>query len=119
VASLAGAAGDVFSSVATLPPIVRAGCVAGAAVLGGWLLREALRRMAAARDRPPLAAMSGMELGSMVRGIRFVFLAAAAFSAAIGWLIGNPLPIVVGLVIAGIDVAETSVLLLVVARSER
>jgi hypothetical protein len=119
VASLAGAAGDVFSSVATLPPIVRAACVAGAAVLGGWLLREALRRMAAARDRPPLAAMSGMELGSMVRGIRFVFLAAAAFSAAIGWLIGNPLPIVVGLVIAGIDVAETSVLLLVVARSER
>jgi hypothetical protein len=49
----------------------------------------------------------------MVRGIRFVFLAAAAFAAAAGWLVGNPLPIVIGLVIAGVDLAETSFLLLV------
>jgi hypothetical protein len=116
-ASLSGAAGDVFGSVATPPAIVRAALVAAAAVLGAWLLREALRRMAAARDRPPLAAMSGAELASMLRGIRFVFLAAAACSAAIGWLIGSPLPIVVGLVIAGVDVLETSVLLLVATRS--
>jgi hypothetical protein len=55
----------------------------------------------------------------MVRGIRFVFLAAAAFSAGIGWLVGHPLPIVIALVIAGVDVAETSFLLLVAAGRDR
>jgi len=50
----------------------------------------------------------------MVRGVRLAFLAVAAFAAAAGWVIGHPLPIVVALVIAGVDVVETSFLLLVV-----
>ena len=47
--------------------------------------------------------------------MRYVFLAVAAFAAAAGWLIGHPLPFVVALVIAGVDVLETTFLLLVVA----
>jgi hypothetical protein len=49
-----------------------------------------------------------------------VFLAVAAFAAAAGWALGHPLPLVVALVIAGVDVLETSFLLLVVnLRSRR
>ena len=53
---------------------------------------------------------------AMVRGIRYVFLAAAAFAAAAGWILGEALPLVVALVIAGVDLAETSFLLLVALR---
>ena len=52
----------------------------------------------------------------MVRGVRLVFLAAASFTAAAGWIIGDPLPLVIALVIAGVDVIETSFLLLVATR---
>ena len=44
-----------------------------------------------------------------------VFLALASAAAGAGWALGDPLPLVVALVIAGIDVVETSFLLLVVA----
>jgi hypothetical protein len=54
----------------------------------------------------------------MIRGIRFAFLAVAAFAAASAFLLGSVLPLVVGLVIAGVDVAETALLLLV-ARMQR
>jgi hypothetical protein len=50
----------------------------------------------------------------MVRGVRLVFLALAAAAAGIGWALGDALPLVVAMVIAGIDVVETSFLLLVV-----
>ena len=43
-----------------------------------------------------------------------VFLAVAAVAAAAGWVLGDALPLIVALVIAGIDVVETSFLLLVV-----
>jgi hypothetical protein len=48
-----------------------------------------------------------------------VFLAVAAFAAASGWLLGHSLPLVVALVIAGVDVLETSFLLIVVALRSR
>ena len=48
--------------------------------------------------------------------MRLAFLAVAAFAAGAGWVLGNPLPLVVAAVIAGIDVIETSFLLLVVGR---
>jgi len=50
----------------------------------------------------------------MIRGVRLVFLAVAALAAGAGWILGHPLPLVVALVIAGVDVLETSFLLLVV-----
>ncbi len=43
-----------------------------------------------------------------------MFLAVAAVSAGIGWLAGHPMPLVLALVIAAIDVIETTFLLLVV-----
>jgi hypothetical protein len=59
--------------------------------------------------------MSGRDLAMLVRGVRYVFLAVAALSAAAGWLLGHPLPFVVALVIAGVDILETTFLLFVVA----
>lgn len=59
------------------------------------------------------------DLPTMIRGVRLDFLAVAAFAAAVGWLVGHPLPIVVALIIAGVDVVETSFLLLVVSVRRR
>jgi hypothetical protein len=84
-------------------------------VLGAYLLVLALRRIEEARVIAPGAPLTTAELGTMLRGIRFVFLAAAAFAAGAGWLVSDPLPIVIGLVIAAVDLAETSFLLLVAA----
>jgi hypothetical protein len=113
VVAASGLAAGALADLAAPPALVRAGLVGGAAVLGAYLLVLALRRIEEARAVAPGAMLSTAQLATMVRGIRFVFLAAAAFAAGIGWLVGNPLPIVVGLVIAGVDVAETSFLLLV------
>ena len=55
------------------------------------------------------------EPAELVRSVRIVFLAVAALAASAGWFLGSALPIVAGLVIAGIDVVETSILLLVTA----
>jgi hypothetical protein len=63
-----------------------------------------------------LATVAGgtSDVPGMVRGVRLVFLALAAAAAGIGWALGDALPLVVAMVIAGIDVVETSFLLLVV-----
>jgi hypothetical protein len=58
-------------------------------------------------------------MAAMIRGVRLVFLAVAAFAAASGWLIGHPLPLIVALIIAGVDVLETSFLLIVVGLRPR
>ena len=59
--------------------------------------------------------MSGGEadIRGLIRGVRLAFLAVAAFAAAAGWALASPLPLIVALVIAGIDVVETSFMLLV------
>jgi hypothetical protein len=112
--SVPGFAAGALAALATPPALVRA-FLAGVGVVGGLaLLRRALHLIEATR-----AASDGLtagELAAMVRGIRSVFLAAAAFAAAAGWFLGDPLPIVIGLVIAGVDLAETSFLLLVALR---
>jgi hypothetical protein len=122
LAASSGAARDLLVAITLPPPIVRAALVGGSALGGVRLLALALERMRAA---PPLgtsegreAQLTNRELASMLRGIRFVFLAAAAMTAAAGWLIGEALPIVVAAVIAGVDLAETSLLLLVARRSD-
>ena len=45
--------------------------------------------------------MTATDIAGLVRGVRLVFLAVAAFAAAGGWLVGHPLPFIVALVIAG------------------
>lgn len=97
--------------IVTPPPLVRA-ILAGCAVVGGlWLLAASVRHISAAR-----ATESGQpNLRLMVRGVRLAFLAVAAASASAGWIMGHALPIVIALVIAGVDVLETSFLLLISA----
>ncbi len=111
---------NALASVVTPPPIIRAALVGGSVALGVVLLIAALGRLAA---EPPLdderlvprPGDQGRDIAGMIRGVRLVFLAVAAFAAASGWLLGHPLPLVVALVIAGVDVLETSFLLIVVA----
>lgn len=99
----------VIEAVAGPPPIARALLVGASAVAAAALLLSAIARIE--RSHRPFAAGPA----DVVRGIRLAFLALAALSAGAGWLVGHPLPIVVGLIIAGVDVVETTFLLLVVA----
>ena len=93
----------------------RAGRARGRVVVGAlWCLVEAIRLLDAGRQ-VPAGSLSGRDLIALVRGVRYVFLAVAALCAAGGWLIGHPLPLVVALVIAGVDVLETTFLLIVVS----
>jgi hypothetical protein len=112
--TLLGWSGAFLEALATPPALVRAALVAGAVVLGLWLLNQALRRLAASQG-PGAGELSGRDLAGLVRGVRLVFLSVAAFAAAGGWLVGHPLPFIVALVIAGVDILETSFLLLVIA----
>ena len=95
------------------PPVMRAVLVGAGVVVGLWLLRASISRLRVA-PRGSVGPASDHDVAGMVRGVRLTFLAVAAFAAAIGWLLGHPLPLVLALVIAGIDVLETSFLLLVV-----
>jgi hypothetical protein len=112
--TLLGWSGDLLEAIATPPPVVRAALVGASAVVALWCVREAVRRLDAGRH-VDADLMTGRDLAALVRGVRFVFLAVAALSAAAGWLLGHPLPFVVALVIAGVDILETTFLLLVVS----
>jgi hypothetical protein len=121
VAMLAGLAPDLLAVAATPAPIVRAALAGLAIVVGGRLLLGAVRRIERSIRRDPgeAASVADADLGTMVRGVRLVFLAAASFTAAAGWIAGDPLPLVIALVIAGVDVVETSFLLLVSTGRQR
>jgi hypothetical protein len=105
-AMLAGGDGRLVDSLVHPPAIVRAGLVGASTAIAVMLLSRGLGRLAGGAD----------DVAGMVRGVRLAFLALAAASAAAGWALGDPLPLVLALVIAGIDVIETSLLLLVVLR---
>ena len=110
IAVLAGGNEDVLSAVVTPSAFVRAALIALSAVGGVALLAAAATRIGAAGD----SESPERDLPGMIRGVRLVFLAVAAFAAATGWLLGHPLPLIVAVIIAAIDVIETSFLLLVV-----
>ena len=114
-AMVVGVAPELLVQLAAPPPIVRAALAGAGIVIGGRLLLSATRRIDASmrRDTGLTTRISDSDLGAMVRGIRLVFLAAASFTAAAGWILGQPLPLVIALVIAGVDIVETSFLLLV------
>ncbi len=110
------------SEVVTPSPLIRAALVGVSFAAGVILLLTALSRLAETSEAlpPPAGYESERDIAGMIRAVRLVFLAVAAFAAAAGWMIGHPLPLVVALVIAGVDVLETSFLLVVVAlRSSR
>lgn len=103
--SLVGWNAGLLDAIVTPPPLIRAALVGGSVAVGIVLLGRSLGRLAeAGRDDVP----------GMIRAVRLAFLAVAAFAAAAGWALAHPLPLIVAAVIAGIDVIETSFLLLVV-----
>ncbi len=102
--TLIGSRAGLVDALASGPPLLRALLAGGSVALGLWLLGEAVARVRA----------EDADIGTLVRGVRLVFLAVGAFAAATGWLVGHPLPIVVALLIAGVDVVETSFLLLLI-----
>jgi hypothetical protein len=114
---------SAVAQVVTPPPLIRAALVGVSFAGGVILLLTALARLAGESAEalpPPAGYESEQDIAGMIRAVRLVFLAVAAFAAGAGWLIGHPLPLVVALVIAGVDVLETSFLLVVVAlRSSR
>ena len=110
-----------LSVVVTPPPYLRAALVGLGVAIGFVLLLDALNRLAGDPDDVGRARAGEppRDIAAMIRGVRFVFLAVAAFAAASGWLLGHPLPLVVALVIAGVDILETSFLLIVVGLRTR
>ena len=107
-ATLAGSTGTTLDAIVHPPPLIRAILVGGSVAIAVILLARGLARLAAGTDDVP----------GLIRGVRLVFLAVAALAAAAGWALGDALPLIVALVIAGIDVVETSFLLLVVASGQ-
>lgn len=120
-AMFAGQFEGAFESIARPSLFWRAGFAGFSLVLGGALLLGAIERMGGSVDEGHGTGeeVSNADLGSMIRAIRLVFLSAASFTAAGGWLLGDPLPLVIALVIAGVDVVETTFLLLVAGRRDR
>jgi hypothetical protein len=104
VAAMAAGWSDLLGTFFTPPPLVRFLLGIAAAIVGVVLLLRSTDHMGS-RDDPR----------ELVRAVRVAFLAVGAFAAAAGWLLGSPVPIVAALVIAGVDVVETSFLLLVTA----
>jgi len=97
----------LLDSLVTPPAIVRAALVGGSVALGVVLLTRSVARLADAGEG---------DVPGLIRAVRLAFLAVAALAAAAGWALGHPLPLIIAAVIAGIDVLETSFLLLVVGR---
>lgn len=112
---------DALAAVVTPPATVRAALIGTSVAIGVLLLLSAVNGLAEVESSPGSRGpnISARDVGSMIRSVRLVFLAVAAFAAASGWLLGHPLPLVVALVIAGVDVLETSFLLVVVGLRRR
>ena len=108
LATLAGWQSGLAGALMSPPAPVRFLLAAAALVLGVWLLMRAAERL----------GRSG-EPADMIRGVRLAFLAVAALAAAAGWALGSVVPVIAALVIAGVDVVESTFLLLVTGRQER
>ena len=109
-ASVVGSQPGLADAVIAPPPIVRAALVGGSVALGVLLLGRSVGRLAAAGSD---------DVPGLIRAVRLAYLAVAAFAAAAGWGLAHPLPLIIAAVIAGIDVVETSFLLLVVSARDR
>lgn len=106
-ATILGWNDGLLDAVVTPPPILRAVLVGAAVAVGIVLLGRSVGRMSETGEQ---------DVPGLIRAVRLAFLAVAACAAAAGWAIGHPLPLVVAVIIAGIDVIETSFLLLIVGR---
>lgn len=105
--------GEVDGGIEAWPPIVRALLTGLSAAIGLLLLGRAVSMLADSRPEGSATTPDGRDVRSMIRAVRLIFLAVAAFAAAGAWLVGSPLLLVVAVIIAAIDVIETTFLLLV------
>ncbi|MFN8624129.1 MAG: hypothetical protein U0869_25590 [Chloroflexota bacterium] len=78
---------------------------AAAAIIGVVVLLQGAARIRPAREDPR----------ELIRGVRLAFVAVGCFAAAGGWFFGTALPIIAGLIIIGIDIIETTFLLMLTA----
>jgi len=108
-ATVLGGAGSLLDAVVSPPIVVRAALVGVSALAALVLLGRALAALGGG-DAPE------RDMATMIRGVRLAFLAVAAIAASAGWFVGHPLLLVVALVIAGVDVVETTFLLIVARR---
>ncbi len=95
---------EVMGALLEPPLIGRVLFGVAAAIVGVVLVMRAIARFGGASGDPR----------ALIRAVRLAFIAVAAFAASAGWFLGSALPIVVALIIAGVDVIETTVLMLVV-----
>lgn len=105
--------GEVAGGIDAWPPIVRALLVGLSVATAFLLLGRAVTMLAAGSPEAAATTPGGRDIRSMIRGVRLVFLAVAAFAAAGAWLVGQEVLLVVAVIIAAIDVIETTFLLLV------
>jgi hypothetical protein len=104
-ATLIGTRTDLLEAIVSPPPAIRAALVGASAAVAVTLLASGLTRLSEGTTDVP----------RLIRGVRLVFLALAAGAAGAAWALADPLPLIIALVIAGIDVIETSFVLVVVA----
>ena len=109
--------GDATRSIEDWPPALRAALVGVCVAIGFALLGRAVTMLA--DDDLTSAAGATRDVRPMIRAVRLAFLAVAAFAAAGAFLVGHPLLLIVALLIAGVDVIETSFLLLVARTHHR
>ncbi|HTS14922.1 MAG TPA: hypothetical protein VMH24_04590 [Candidatus Sulfotelmatobacter sp.] len=103
--AVAGQDGTLLQQVADPPLAARLALGGAAAALGVVFLVGGLERLA-----------PGAEAATLVRGVRLLFLAVGAAAGSVGWLAGLPVFLVAAAIVAGVDVVETSFLLLVTVR---
>ena len=104
LASVAGGTG-VLGRILEPPFPLGLLLAAAAAILGFVVLLRAAGHAGAARE----------DARELIRAVRLIFVAVGCLAAAVGWIIGSGVPIIAGLIIVGIDVIETTFLLLVTA----
>lgn len=111
------ATGDATNGIADWPPLLRASLTGIAVAIGLALLARSVAMLEASRPDGSTTAET-RDVRGLIRAVRLAFLAVAAFAAAGAFLVGHALLLVVAVVIAAVDVIETT-FLLVVARTHR
>lgn len=107
----------ILDALLTGPSVARFALAAATTLVGIWLMLRALQLLAG-DDEAATPGLPARSFADVVRGVRSVFLAIAAFAAASAFVAAHPLPLVLALIIAGVDVVETAFLLLVGRRPD-
>lgn len=116
VGGLIGLNPDALDAALKGPIVVRLALAAAAALVAVWYLLSAMSRLAGGSGSPE-AGPTRRPFAEMVRGVRYVFLAIASVAVGAAFVVSHPLPLIIGLIVAAVDVIETSFLLIVGGRA--